>query len=333
VGVIVAKEHAVFFKTLLTRACDENIFPGMSHYYNVLRNDRTFPQIIKWHNDQIANTATIPVLGILREAMLQPINVKRGTQGTQDDKTTTLRKEISQSGLFSAIHSTKQTYDEGRWILVLSNKNHTEAAVKFFNTTINAIYSTNEPQINRNDLVITTPLPKIEPREESYARSANPTRNLQANAWASIIDDTQNLDEGSRMTNKARTKQCKIVEISFDPESTEQFHELQNKSPDKQNPRPTRKGKQKTDQSSPNSSQSDSIISAVTRAEFENFSQSISKMVKDEVQSTISNSTDQTMLTIYRDELAANRRDTQNQMKMLQQQMAHFHTLLTNLTP
>jgi hypothetical protein len=330
IGVIVAKEHAVFFKTLLTRACDENIFPGMGHYYNVLRNDRTFPQIIKWHNDQIANTVTIPVLGISREAMLQPINVKRGTQ---DDKTTTLRKEISQSGLFSAIHSTKQTYDKGRWILVLSNKNHTEAAVKFFNTTINAIYSTEESQINRNDLVITTPLPKIEPREESYARSNNPTRNLQANAWASIMDDTQNVDEGSKMPNKSRAKQRKRVEISFDPESKEQFPELQNKSTDKQNPRPTRKGKQKNDQSSPTSSQSDSIISAVTRAEFTNFSQNISQMVKDEVQSTISNSTDQTMLTIYRDELAANRRDTQAQMKILQQQMAHFHTLPTNLAP
>jgi hypothetical protein len=149
VGVIVAKEHAVFFKTLLTRACEENIFPGMGHYYNLLRNDRTFPQIIKWHNDQISNTATIPILGISRKAMLQPINVKRGTQGTQDDTTTTLRKELSQAGLFSAIHSTKQTYDEGRWILVVSNKNHTEAAVKFFNKTINAIYSTNERTSNQ----------------------------------------------------------------------------------------------------------------------------------------------------------------------------------------
>jgi hypothetical protein len=327
IGIIVAQEHAVFFKTLLTRACDENIFPGMGKYYNVLRNDRTFPQIIKWHNDHIANTVTIPVLGISREAMLQPISTK------QDGETTTLRKELSKSILISAIHSTKQTCDEGRWILVLPSKTHTEAAIKFFHSTISAIYSIEESPIKRNDLIITTPLPKIEPREESHARSTHSTRNLQANAWASIMDDTHNLDEGSQMPNKTRVKQRKRVEISFDPESKEQFPDLQNKSPDKQKPRSPRKEAQKNDQMSPNSSQSESIISNVTRAEFENFSQNIGKMVRDEVQSTISNSTDQTMLTIYREELAANRKDTQNQMKMLQQQMAHFHTLLANMTP
>jgi hypothetical protein len=160
VGIIVAKEHATFFKTLLTQACDENLFPGVGLYYNVVHNDRTFPRIIKWHNDQISKTATLPILGITREAMLHPLNAQRGTQGTTQ---TCLRKEICHSGLFTAIHSTRQTTDKGRWILVITNKIHTEAAIKFFTNLMNAVYATAKPQINKSDLVVMTPLPKIEP--------------------------------------------------------------------------------------------------------------------------------------------------------------------------
>jgi hypothetical protein len=134
VGIIVAKEHATFFKTLLTRACDDKLFPGMSMYYNAIQNDQTFPRIIKWHNKQLSKTATLPILGISRAAMLRPLHAQRGSP----EKTQTcIRSEISQSGLFNAIHSTRQTADEGRWILVIKNKIHTDAAIKFFDLMMN----------------------------------------------------------------------------------------------------------------------------------------------------------------------------------------------------
>jgi hypothetical protein len=59
IGMIAAKEHATFFKTLLTCACNSKLVPGLGLFYNVIPNNRTFPRIIKWHNDQIARTAIL----------------------------------------------------------------------------------------------------------------------------------------------------------------------------------------------------------------------------------------------------------------------------------
>lgn len=80
------------------------------------------------------------------------------------------------------------------------------------------------------------------------------------------------------MQNMSRLKQQKIVEISFDPESQDQFPNLSQKSMTNKNTRSSRKPKTKDDPSSPTSSHGDSVISAVTRAEFETLSQGISKM-------------------------------------------------------
>jgi hypothetical protein len=73
IGMIVAKEHATFFKTLLTRSCNKKLVPGLGLYYNVVPNDCTFPRIIKWHNDQISQTAILLILGITRAAMNKPL--------------------------------------------------------------------------------------------------------------------------------------------------------------------------------------------------------------------------------------------------------------------
>jgi hypothetical protein len=108
IGIIVAKEHATFYKMLLTRACDDKLFPGLGQYYNAIQNDRTFPRIIKWHNEQLAKTTTLPIIGISREAMLRPLQAQRGSPETTQ---TCIRSELSQSGIFTAIHSTRQTYD------------------------------------------------------------------------------------------------------------------------------------------------------------------------------------------------------------------------------
>jgi hypothetical protein len=114
--------------------------------------------------------------------------------------------------------------------------------------------------------------------------------------------------------------------ISFPTSSTNQRITTLHDPPVK--PKPN-----KISPASPNSSQGDSVISAVTRAEFETLSQGISQMVKDEVQSTISTGTDQTMLTIFRDEMAANRIETQIQIELLQQQFSTLQNLITSLMP
>jgi hypothetical protein len=329
VGIIVAKEHAQFFRTLLTRACNDKILHGMGMYYNVVSNDRTFPRIIKWHNEQIATTATIPVIGITREAMKQPIYAQRKLQGTKRDATTTIRKQLSQSSHFIAVHSTRQTFDEGRWILVIKDKSHTDEAIKFFDKVIKEAYGSDKPQINADDLILLTPTPQVEEREHSHTRYTYLHRNQQSNAWNSLINVSDKISGGSQRSKRTH-KQKQIVEISFDPESRAEFPNLQRKNTNKSDN--TRNTKQTKDQTSPNSSQGDST-SAVTRAEFETFSQGISKMVRDEVQSTISNNSNQSMITAFREEMTANRNETQAQIKLLQQQFQTFQTFLTNLAP
>jgi hypothetical protein len=87
IGMIVTKEHATFFKTLLTRACDKKLVPGLGLYYNVIPNNRTFPRIIKWYNDQISRTVILPILGITRAAMNKPLKAKRVTRWPHPDHT------------------------------------------------------------------------------------------------------------------------------------------------------------------------------------------------------------------------------------------------------
>jgi hypothetical protein len=129
------------------------------------------------------------------------------------------------------------------------------------------------------------------------------------------------------MRNISRPKPRKIVEISFDPESQAQFPKLATKKNHQQN---QNNQKHKSTEDSPASSHSDSV-SAVTRAEFETLSQAIGQMIKNEVQSTLSTSIDQTMMTMIRDEMAANRIESQKQMEMIQTQMTSFQNLINGI--
>jgi hypothetical protein len=138
--MIIAKEHATFFKTI--------------------------PRIIKWHNDQISHTAILPIIGITREAMIKPIKAKR-VNGNDEIKSTTIRNEMCNSGLFNSIHSSRQTDDEGRWILVVTNKIHLEAATNFFNTLAKSVYGEPKTQIQNSKRIIMTPMPMIEDREQT----------------------------------------------------------------------------------------------------------------------------------------------------------------------
>jgi hypothetical protein len=299
VGIIVAKEHATFYRMLFIRTCDDKLLPGLGEYYNLISNDRTFPRIIKWHNEQLAKTTALPVT---REAMIRPLKAQRGSPA---NTATSIRSEISRSGLFNAVHSTRQTFDEGRWILIIKNKNSTEAATKLFDTLMKALYASDKPKIPANERIEKTPVPAVEPRDTAYARTTDSIRSHQANAWGTLLTNINKITGGSQMRNMQRSTQRNIVEISFDTESEDQFPNLTSKQKSKTNPKPSSKHKHKNDEALPTSSQGESTISAVTRAEFENLSQGISQTVRDEVQSTVSNSTDQTMITLFRDEMAA----------------------------
>jgi hypothetical protein len=262
--------------------------------------------------------------------MIQPIKAKR-INGTDGPTKTNIRTEICNSGLFNSIHSSRQTHDEDWWILVVSNKIHMDAATKFFNNLDKSVYATQKSQIQIEERILSTPIPMIEDREQMQARSNDTIRHKQGTAWESIVTDNQTLTGGSKMRNMSRPKSRKIVEISFDPESQAQFPNLSTKTTSRQ-ARNTRKNKPNEDVS-PTSSHSDSIISAVTRAEFENLSQGIEQMIKNEVQSTLTTSTDQTMMTMFRDEMAANRIATQKQMNLIQNQLTSFQNLVNGLMP
>jgi hypothetical protein len=200
-----------------------------------------------------------------------------------------------------------------------------------------AIYASDKPKIPQSERFDKTPVPHVEPRDATHDRTTTQIRNNQANAWGTLLTNTNKITGGSKMRNMQRAKQRKIVEISFDPESDDQFPNLL-KHKNKTQPRSSHKHKNQNDASSPTSSQGDSLISAVTRVEFETLSQGISQMVKNEVQSTISNGTDQTMITLFRDQMTANREEmaatqleSKNQFALIQQQMNSFQTLIAGL--
>jgi hypothetical protein len=190
VGIIVAKEHATFYRTLLIRTCDDKLLPGLGEYYNLISNDHTFPRIIKWHNEQLAKTTALPIIGITREAMLRPLKAQWGSPA---NTATSIRSEISRSGLFNAVHSTRQTFDEGRWILIIKNKNSIDAATKLFDTLMKALYASDKQKIPTNERLEKTPVPVVEPRDTAYARTTDSIRSHQANAWK-LRDSRRNQD-------------------------------------------------------------------------------------------------------------------------------------------
>jgi hypothetical protein len=118
ITIMVAKEHTSFYKAVLTRAFEDKLMTGLGRYYNLIDNDRMFYRAIKWHNDQIEKTGILPIIGITRQAMSHPLKVKRPNE--QESTGSTIRKEICNSSYFATIHSTKQTNEEGRWLLVSS---------------------------------------------------------------------------------------------------------------------------------------------------------------------------------------------------------------------
>jgi hypothetical protein len=129
-------------------------------------------------------------------------------------------------------------------------------------------------------------------------------------------------------------KPRKIVEISFDAESTAQFPNLSaSKTTPKHSTKTTSYNKTPTVTKSPTSSHSDSA-SAVTRADLETLAEDLGKMIRSEVKSIVtSGSSDVTMITLLKDEPNASRRQMQQQLEMMQTQFNTFQNMLTILQP
>jgi hypothetical protein len=184
IGIIVAEEHAAFYKTILTRAFGEKLLPGLGRYYNCVDNDRLFYRAIKWNNDQIEKTAVLPILGISRAAMLQPLKASRDGLD-KEPIMSSIRTEICNSGYFASIHSTRFTHTEGRWMLIVADKAKVPEATKYVNQMMKAIYGATNSQILDEARVLGIDTPKIESKEQTQAR-ANPV-SRHGSAWGAIF--------------------------------------------------------------------------------------------------------------------------------------------------
>jgi hypothetical protein len=253
----------------------------------------TILQSHQMHNDQIEPTSTLPIIGISCFAMLHPLKANRA-DGT-GHMITNPRDELIKSSNFSTIHSTKQTFDEGRWILIAANKAKSVEASAFFYELMKSICGGKNGQIPPEARSATHPIPIIEEKSQTEHR-CNTSSNLPS-AWGSTVSSDNKIEGGSRLRNMpkaSKRQQRKLVELSFDPESIEEFPHIaketkHNSSRSVNSTKSTKSSKsQKSSKSHKSNASSDSgsVVSAVTRAAFTNLaeglSKDISKLIRDE---------------------------------------------------
>ena len=277
--------------------------------------------MIKWQNDAIDKTAVLPMLGITRKAMLAPLKISRQTG--EVPIYTNLRSEIANSEHFSAIHLTRATDTEGRWFLVVADESKVKAASKFILQITKSIYTPTQSQIPLEARHEEFNVPEIEDKSKTMALITQPISDQQASAWGPIFSNTDTTKSGSRMRNLPTRKPRqvrKIVELSFDPESTDDFPHLKTSKPVKASNSVTSKYK--------STSYSHSSVSGVTKADFATLGDELRALVHDElrsVKSVKSNNTSQTnltMVTLMSEGMLANRKSDEVKMVMMQQQAA-----------
>jgi hypothetical protein len=221
VGITTVKEHSSFFKSLLLRSQEEHKLNGLGRCINTPTHRRFF-KAIKWHDDQIEPASTLPVVGISCFAMLHPLKANRADR--TGHTITNLRDKLIKSGNFSTIHSTKQTFDEGRWILIVASKGKTVEASAFFCKLMKSIHGGKNGQIPPEARSATHPISIIEEKSQTEHR-CNTSSNLPS-AWGSTFSSDNKIEGGSRLRNMpeaSKRQQRKVVELSFDPESIEEF--------------------------------------------------------------------------------------------------------------
>ena len=155
-------------------------------------------------------------------------------------------------------------------------------------------------------------VPEVEDKSKTMARITQPISIQQVSAWGPMFSNTNNNKSGSRMRNLPTRKPRqvrKIVELSFDPEWTEDFPHLQTAKPDKASNSVTYKVKL--------TSSSHTSVSGVTKAGFLTLGEDFRALVMNEVQSHTTAQTKVTMITLMREEMIANRREANEQMMLL----------------
>jgi hypothetical protein len=147
--------------------------------------------------------------------------------------------------------------------------------------------------------------------------------------------------------NKRQTR--KIVELSFDPESFQEFPNLNKTTNNNNSSRSVSSAKSnKSNKSSKStrsnnksiasnaSSDSGSAVSAVTPADFnslaEGLSKDLSKLIRDEC-SVMTSGTDLTMITLLKDELEAGRKQQAATLKMMNESMQMMTNMMTQFAP
>ena len=149
-------------------------------------------------------------------------------------------------------------------------------------------------------------------KAQSLARDTQPILGQQASAWGPVFANNDTNKGGSCMRNLPSRKPRqvrKIVELSFDPEWTEDFPHLQTAKPDKASNSVTYKVKL--------TSSSHTSVSGVTKAGFLTLGEDFRALVMNEVQSHTTAQTKVTMITLMREEMIANRREANEQMMLL----------------
>lgn len=342
IGISTAKEHSAFFKTLLIRAQDEKQLNGLGRYINS-PTDRSFYKAIKWHNDQIDPTSIIPILGLSRTAMLHPLQAQLPDRS--GSITTTIRDELINSGKFCTIHSTKQTFSEGRWILVVSDKNKVKEAGAFFTKLVQSMYGGKNGQIPIEARNADMSSPSIEEKSQTEHRYRSASN--QPNAWGSTFSSENKIEGGSRLRNmpiknnkKRQTR--RVVELSFDPESISEFPDLQTQQTNRNtgsrsvnSAKSTKSNKSAKSNKSNASSESGSAVSAVTRADFTNLaeglSKDISKMIRDEYSVLSANSDASSMINILKDELVEGRKRQDRSIQLMEHSMQLMSAMMNQL--
>jgi hypothetical protein len=126
-------------------------------------------------------TAILPIVGITRQATLHPLKANR--QESNEAIVTTMLEEINNSGYFSSIHSTKSTEDEGRWLLIVADKDKSKEATKYINQLTKSIYTAAKSQIPIDARILVYPIPEIEKKSQTMARATKLNSGQQASAW------------------------------------------------------------------------------------------------------------------------------------------------------
>ena len=126
--------------------------------------------------------------------------------------------------------------NEGSWLLIVADNSKVKAASKYILQLTNSIYSASKSQISLDAWLPDYTVPEIEGKAQTIVLVTQTIRGQQASAWGPVFANNETNKGGSRLRKLPSRKPRqvrKITEVSFDPESTEDFPHLQTTKPPK----------------------------------------------------------------------------------------------------